>query len=84
MSLGKFSPQYLELPIARRIGFEYAEIDADRFARLSTGDVSWALPLLQGKGKGARPVRGSRARQRLEQEGRSRSPEEGPPVAASR
>src|SRR6266542_3560153 len=37
VSLGKFSQRFRDLPVARRIGFDYDAIDSDRFERLAAG-----------------------------------------------
>ena len=45
--VGQFLREFRDLPIARRIGLEIAEIGADEFERLATrSDVAWADSLL--------------------------------------
>jgi hypothetical protein len=45
--LGKFLPEFRDLPEARRVGLQFVELGDEAFARLATSsDVAWAEPLL--------------------------------------
>jgi Zn ribbon nucleic-acid-binding protein len=47
LSLGRFLREFRDLPQAKRLGLEVAEIDDRSFAQLATdSDIRWALPLL--------------------------------------